>query len=55
MADGSRFRSLTVVYIYTRECLAIESGQKLKGEDVVKVLNRIKLSRRVSKMVPHAE
>ncbi len=51
LADGSRFRSLTVVDIYTRECLAIESGQRLKGEDVVLVLNRIKLHRGVPKML----
>ena len=51
LADGSRFRSLTVVDIYTRECLAIESGQKLKGEDVVRALNRIKVRRGVPKMV----
>ena len=36
LADGRRFRSLTVVDIYTRECLAIESEQGLKGEDVVR-------------------
>ena len=42
-ADGSRFRSLTVVDIYTREGLAIESEQRRKGEDVVRVLNRIKI------------
>jgi putative transposase len=51
LADGSRFRSLTVVDIYTRECLAIESVQKLKGEDVVRTLNRIKVSRGAPKMV----
>jgi len=47
MADGRRFRSLTIVDIYTRECLAIESEQRLKGEDVVRVLNRIKIQRGV--------
>jgi putative transposase len=51
LADGSRFRSLTVVDIYIRECLAIESEQRLKGEDVVMVLNRIKLQRGVPKML----
>lgn len=51
LADGSRFRSWTVVDIYTRECLAIESGQRLKGEDVVMVLNRSKLHRGVPKML----
>src|SRR6266567_4150147 len=34
LADGSRFRSLTIVDIYTRESLAIDSEQRLKGEDV---------------------
>ncbi len=51
LADGRRFRSLTVVDIYTRECLTIESEQRLKGEDVVRALNRIKVSRGVPKMV----
>jgi hypothetical protein len=39
------------VDIYTRECLAIEPEQRLKGEDVVRVLNRIKITRGVPKMV----
>ena len=51
LADGRRFRSLTVVDIYTRECLAIESEQRLKGEDVVLVLNRIKIKRGVPKLL----
>jgi putative transposase len=51
LADGRRFRSLTVVDIYTRECLMIESEQRLKGADVVRALNRIKVSRGVPKMV----
>jgi putative transposase len=33
--DGRRLRALTVVDNYTRESLAIEVGQNLKGEDVV--------------------
>jgi putative transposase len=45
LGDGRRFRALTVVDIYTRESLAIEAGQSLKGEDVVMVLNRIMLQR----------
>jgi putative transposase len=39
--DGRRLRALTVVDCYTRECLAIEVGQSLKGSDVVTALNRI--------------
>jgi putative transposase len=43
--DGRRLRALTVVDNYTRECLAIEVGQSLKGEDVVAVLEAIKTER----------
>ena len=51
MADGRRFRALTVVDVYTRECLAIEVGQSLKGENVVQVLNRIGIARGSPKML----
>ena len=40
--DGRRFRALTVVDMFTRECLAIEVGQSLKGYDVVRVLQQIR-------------
>jgi putative transposase len=36
LQDGRRFRALTVVDIFTREGLAIEVGQSLKGDDVVR-------------------
>ena len=39
--QGVRFRALTVVDIFTKECLAIEIGQSLKGEHVVAVLKCI--------------
>ena len=39
--DGRRLRALTVVDTYSRECLAIDVGQSLKGEDVVRTLERI--------------
>lgn len=39
--DGRRLRTLTIVDNYTRECLAIEVGQSLKGEHVVEALTRI--------------
>ncbi len=51
LCDGRRFRSLTVVDIYTRESLAIEAGQSLRGEDVVRVLNRLMLERGVPKVL----
>ena len=41
LIGGRRFRALTVVDVYTRECLAIEVGQSLKGHDVVRVLQQI--------------
>lgn len=39
--DGRRLRTLTIVDNYTRECVAIEVGQSLKGEHVVEALTRI--------------
>jgi putative transposase len=47
--DGKKFRALTVVDNYSRECLAIYVGQSLRGRDVVNVLERIRTER---KMVP---
>ena len=51
LCDGRRLRSLTIVDIFTRESLAIEVGQSLKGEDVVRVLNRLKQERGVPKVL----
>lgn len=51
LADGRRFRALTVVDVFTRESLAIEVGQSLKGEDVAQVLNRIRWQRATPKML----
>jgi putative transposase len=39
--DGRKLRMLTVVDLFSRECLAIDVGQSLKGEDVVRVLTAI--------------
>jgi putative transposase len=39
--DGRKLRMLTVVDLFTRESLAIDVGQSLKGEDVVRVLTAI--------------
>jgi transposase InsO family protein len=49
--DGTRFRALTILDVYTREGVAIEAGQSLKGEDVVRVLNRVKQQRGVPKFL----
>ena len=43
--DGKRFRTLTVVDTYTRECLALYAGQSIQGKDVVEVLNRLTIER----------
>ncbi len=39
--NGRRIRILTIMDDCTRESLAIEAGQRFKGEDVVAVLDRI--------------
>ena len=49
--DGRRLRALTVVDNYTRECLAIEVGQSLKGEDVARTLSRIAMIRGTPKTI----
>jgi putative transposase len=51
LADGRGFRSLTVVDIYTMECLAIEPEQRLNGEDVVLAMNRVKIHRGIPKFL----
>ena len=43
--NGSRFRVLTVVDNFSRECLAVEVGQSIRGDQVVSVLNRLKYVR----------
>ncbi|WP_442952013.1 IS3 family transposase [Orrella sp. JC864] len=43
--NGAKFRALTVVDNFTRECLAIEVGQSLTGADVVRALSRIVVER----------
>ena len=40
--DGRKFRSLTVVDNYSRQCLAIEVDQGIKGDQVVTVMERLK-------------
>ena len=40
--DGRKFRSLTIVDNYSRQCMAIEVDQGIKGEQVVAVMERLK-------------
>jgi len=50
-ASGRRFRALTIVDVFSRECLAIEPGQSLGGADVVNALNRIAAERGTPKRI----
>jgi putative transposase len=45
LADGRRFRALTVIDLYTRECLAIDIGKQLRAENVVATLERLRFDR----------
>jgi putative transposase len=51
LQDGTRFRALTIVDVYTRESVAIDAGQSLKGDDVVRVLNQAKQQRGVPRFL----
>jgi putative transposase len=44
-ADGRRIRTLTIVDLFTRECLGIEVGFSLRAEDVLTALNHLKYDR----------
>lgn len=41
--DGRKIRALTIVDNYSRQCVAIHVGQSLKGDDVVAVMNQLKI------------
>jgi putative transposase len=41
LSNGQKFRALTMVDVFSRESLAIEVGQQLRGEHVVEVLSRL--------------
>ena len=45
LADGRRFRALTIIDLFTRECLAIDIGQGLGGHDVAAALERLRFAR----------
>ncbi len=49
--DGRRLRTLPVVDNYTSECLAIDVGQSLKAEDVVRVLEQLRMTRGLPKTI----
>lgn len=39
--DGRRLRIFTLVDEFTRECLALEAGQRFGGEDVTRILDQV--------------
>lgn len=45
MYNGKRFRALTILDIYSRECIAIYVDKSIKGEMVADVLERLKTTR----------
>jgi putative transposase len=45
LADGRRFRTLTVIDLFPRECLAIDVGHGLRGRDVVATRERLRFAR----------
>lgn len=49
--DGRRCRALTVIDQYTRECLAIDADETIKGERVVAILKQLSSCRGVPKRV----
>ena len=51
LSNGQKFRMLTVVDVFSREALAIEVGQRLRGENVVEVLNRLVRQRAAPKFL----
>ena len=50
--DGRKFRMLTVIEEYTRECLAIEVARRLSSDDVLDVLARLMADRGSPNHIP---
>lgn len=46
LANGARFRTLTIIDVFSKEALAIEVGQRLGGEHVLAALNRLAAQRK---------
>lgn len=51
LVGGRRFRVLTLVDLYSRECLAVRAGFSLKGGDVAAVLDELKRNGRKPKTI----
>lgn len=51
LVGGRRFRVLTLVDLYSRECLALRAGRSLRGAEVVEELNRLSVAGRKPSMI----
>ena len=51
LVGGKRFRVLTLVDLYSRECLALKAGFSLRGGDVAAVLDQLKQDGRKPKTI----
>jgi putative transposase len=49
--DGRRFHTLTILDLYTRQCLDIAVGRGLTGQDVVATLERLRFDRGVPQRI----
>lgn len=45
LADGPTIRILTIIDKWTRECIALDAAYRQTGENVVKILERVALTR----------
>ena len=51
LADGRRYRALTVMDHFTREGLAVEVGSSLPARRVIEVLERLAFTRRLPELI----
>jgi putative transposase len=51
LTNGKRFRALTIMDVFSREALAIKVDQRLRGEHVVDVCNRLVAQRQAPKRI----
>jgi putative transposase len=51
LVSGRRFRILTILDLYSRECLGLTANFSLKADDVVTVLNQLKLGGRMPRAI----
>jgi putative transposase len=45
--DGRKFRALTLVDNFSRQCMAIRVGQSIRGIDVVRIMEEIKTEHKI--------